>query len=408
MPLNYLDIRKQVEQFGEYIATHAKEKQDALTHLRKLLDQFASQSDAINTRINLTRAHHNSLRCAAPVSGSLVQVFPAPEEEVGDIYLIASDGSQIFPDTHGVVDYGVVNIGLLSMRYHSGGHPDVIQESKLYYPGQPPFDGWDLSEDSISFLRDIEERRFLSTQLSQVQQDHASSNDGELPEVLALTDGPLDLFSKPETTSTQARRLFDQYLDSLQAIQQRGGLVAGYIERPRASMVVRTLEIMETPEDQLAKKEMLERQYPGISDIMLFAYLLKPGQRTNIFRLISNKESNYSNRDPLLGLHFFYLNVGYLLRDGTPVNVFARVEIPAWVANDDHKISMVHRVLLEQSKILGTTPYPYLLHRAHETAIVRFTEKDELDRMIISQLLAKGFEVDPSTQKSANKRSSGS
>jgi hypothetical protein len=408
MPLNYLDIRKQVEQFGDYVANHVEDRQEALTHLRELLEQYADQAKEINARINLTRESHQSLRCAAPVKDSLTQIFSAPEEEVQDIYLLASDGSQIFPDTHGVAEYGVVNIGLLSMRYHSSEHPEVIQESKLYYPGQLPFDGWELSEDAISFLRDIEERRLLSNQMLQVQQQHAFNNDGEMPEVFALTDGPLDLFSKPETSSKQARRLFDQYLDSLQTIQQRGGIVAGYIERPRASMVVRTLELMETAEEQLTKKGLLERQYPGISDVMLFAHLLKPGQRTGVFRLVSNSESNYSKRDPLLGLHFFYLNAGYLLRNGSPLNVFARVEIPAWVANDISKVSLVHQILLEQTKILGTNPYPYLLHRAHETAIVRFTEKEELDRMIISQLLAKGVEVDTSTQKSANKRSSGS
>lgn len=407
MPLNYLRIRKQVEQLGEYIADHMQEKQDELLHLRELLERYADQPDVINARVNLTREKHKSLRCAVPVKDRLTQVFSPPEEVVPDIYLLASDGSQIFPDSHGVADYGLVNIGLLTMRYHSGEHPEVIQESKLYYPGQAPFDGWELSEDAISFLRDIEERRLLSAQLALVQQEHAVLNDGEMPAVLALTDGPLDLFARPENDSIQARRLFDQYLDALQAIQQRGGLVAGYIERPRASMVVRTLEIMETDEEHLKKKGLVERLYPGISDIMLFAHLLEPGQRTGVFRLISNNESNFSTRDPLLGLHFFYLNVGYLLRDGTPVNVFARVEIPAWVANDNVKIALIHRVLLEQAKILGTSPYPYLLHRAHETAIVRFAEKDELDRMIIGQLLSKGIEVAAATQKSANKRSSG-
>jgi hypothetical protein len=407
MPLNYLEIREQIEQFGVDMVGSAQEAAQALIHLRALLATYANQQDEVCTRVNLTREKHQSLRCGVPVSDAMNQIYDAPLMDLPDFYLLASDGSQIFPDPHGAVNYGLVNTGLLIMRYRGQESPEVISESNLYYPGIPPFDKMDLTEDMISYLRDVEERCLLSETLTKVQQHHAFQHGGELPLMVALTDGPLDLFNKPGNDGMQFRRLFDQYLDALLTIHQVDGLIAGYIERPRASMVVRTLEIMDTAEDLLTAKGQLDRQYPGISDIHLFSEFLKPGQRTGIFRLISNNESDYSNKNPNLGLHFFYLNVGYYLRDGNPMNVFARVEIPAWVAKDRSKIDIIHQVLLDQSKILGTNPYPYLLHRAHETAIVHFAEKEDLDRMMVSQLLANGVDVTPATQKSANKRNSG-
>ena len=406
MPLNYLEIQKQIDEFGDYAAANVQDTQDALTHLRKLLDDYAERQSEVCGRVNLTREKHTSLRCAAPVDDRLNQIYDSAEIDVPNLCLVASDGSQIFPDSHGAVNYGVVNTGLLVMKTNCADKPDVFTETQMYYPGTPPFDKMELTEDMISFLRDVDERCLLSQKLVEVRKQHAYQNGGELPLMLALTDGPLDLFTKPGNEGLQTRRLFDEYLDALLQVYSAESLIAGYIERPRASMLVRTLEIMDTAEDLLTRKGQLERQYPGVSDIMLFAHLLKPGQRTGIFRLISNNESNYSKKDPMLGLHFFYLNVGYSLRNGTPLNVFARVEIPSWIAKDTGKVEIIHKVLLEQSRMLGTSPYPYLLHRAHETALVSFAEKDEIDRMIISQLLAKGIAVDTTTQKSANKRSS--
>ena len=407
MPLNYLEIREQLEQFGAYAEKNAETVKTALERLRELLLRYADAGEEIARRVNLAREQHQSLRCAVPMGDALTAVYDEPHIDLPALFLLASDGSQIFPDPHSVIEYGVVNAGLLAMDYHSETAPAVLRETSLYYEGKPPFDALDLTEDSISFLRDIDERRLLSTHLSEMQMAYAQAHDGEMVDMLALTDGPLDLFAKPEVNSRQARHLFDGYLDSLVRIHQRNGMVAGYIERPRGTMIVRTLEVMDTAEADLMKKGQLERQFKGIPDIALFNGLLKPGQRTGVFRLISKNESQYTSRDPLLGLHFFYLNVGYLQRNGNPLDVFARVEIPAWVAKDKNKVAIIHQVLLEQTRILGTNPYPYLLHRAHETAIVRFAEKEELDRMVVSELLAKGVVLNETTQKSANKRVSG-
>lgn len=408
MPLNYLEIQKQVEEFGTYAANRQQDTQDVVSHLQHVLEINRDQHEAIHARINLTREHHASLRCAAPGTDLLDQVYDPPGENRPAITVLASDGSQIFPDNHGVTTYGVINTGIVSINSHTDEIPEVTTETRLFYPGVPPFDQMDLNEDMISFLRDIEERSLLCEKLVVEQSNHAPDAKGELPFWVALTDGPLDLFAKPGSNRMQTRKLFDGYLMALLTVQQSGGLIAGYIERPRASMLVRTLEIMDTAEEALTRKGRLDRQYPGITDVMLFSGLLLPGQRTGVFRLLSNNESNYSNRDPQLGLHFFYLNVGYYLRNGQPFNVFARVEIPAWVAYHKAQVDLLHQVLIEQSRILGTTPYPYVLHRAHETAIVRFVEKEDLDRMIASQFLAKGLLKGQSTQKSANKRLSGS
>jgi hypothetical protein len=75
------------------------------------------------------------------------------------------------------------------------------------------------------------------------------------------------------------------------------------------------------------------------------------------------------------------LNVGTL---GHPWPV--RVEVPQWVAEDKAKLELLHAVLIEQCNMMGSKPYPYLLHRAHETAVVRREEKDQVEQLLAMEL----------------------
>ena len=105
-----------------------------------------------------------------------------------------------------------------------------------------------------------------------------------------------------------------------------------------------------------------------------------------------------------LALHFFYLNVGES-NSGQPYIV--RVEIPAWVAGDSDMVNNLHAVLIEQSRILGARPYPYLLHRAHETALVTREEKEQVDNMIALALHRSGVSPGNSSNKSTAKAAAG-
>ena len=53
--------------------------------------------------------------------------------------------------------------------------------------------------------------------------------------------------------------------------------------------------------------------------------------------------------------------------------------------------------------MLGSRPYPYLLHRAHETAVVTLEEKDQVTQMIALELCRRGLPQDEESQKQAMK-----
>jgi len=107
----------------------------------------------------------------------------------------------------------------------------------------------------------------------------------------------------------------------------------------------------------------------GLEDQSLFKQLLSSGERSAIFELRSSSSAKYPAE---LSLHFFYLNVGFV---GKPW--ITRVEIPAWVASRIESVNLIHQALLAQCRLMGTPPYPYLLHRAYEEAVVRFGEEKE-------------------------------
>jgi hypothetical protein len=207
--------------------------------------------------------------------------------------------------------------------------------------------------------------------------------DGE--KIVALGDGPLELFHQPRQ-GENFEKYFNDYLDMLKAIRLKDMALAGYTDRPRAALVVRMLEFPQ-PDGTKADLQHLEDQ-------MIFKQLLKPGERSAIFELRSSASPRY--RDDL-ALYFFYLNIG---REGSPW--IARVEIPRWVAEDKNKTSMVHQALLDQCDLMGTRPYPYILHRAHEEAVVRFEEKEHLIEQLAAELQKYGLGLSlPSHKQSA-------
>ena len=166
------------------------------------------------------------------------------------------------------------------------------------------------------------------------------------------------------------------------------------MDKPAANLVVRLLEAVKASPADL---EDFRKFHPlsGVSDRYLYLNILEPGERSAVFALQSQAAKNYPGP---LAVHFFYLNVGRAQKGW-----LARVEVPAWVAHDSARLDMLHAVLVEQCRILGARAYPYLLHRAHETAVVSLQERDQLTQMILLELRQRGVAIEGASQKQAAK-----
>ena len=117
-----------------------------------------------------------------------------------------------------------------------------------------------------------------------------------------------------------------------------------------------------------------------------------PGHRSALFEIISKRIPVNPQR---LHCAFFYLNVA--AEAGT--EWLARVEIPYWVAQKTQLVNFVHAALYRDAQVLDSHPYPYSLHRAHELALVRQAEYEEIEHMLLSKLPQNAAGISPRSNK---------
>lgn len=386
MPVDFRQVREQVSQMGG----SARQRQQQLLSLREqanqLLTDHASNLDSLRQSVqDAVRLHDPSLRCAMPVSEVLDTHQPAPSPTFDrPLTLLAVDGSQIFSDRHNDAQYGLVNVGAVQMLHSGSQPPETDVQSKLYYDERLH----NLSDAALSLKRDLGERQKMAELAAKAQ-----------PPVMAFTDGPLELWGSrsegPEAASQYQQSLTD-YLQELRKLHKLKAVAAGYVDRPGAALVVRLLEVKKAlPED--LKDLRNHRPFRGVSDTDLYEQRLGPGERSAVFALQAQEIRRYEGP---LALHFFYLNVGTGLGEHASL---ARVEIPAWVTEDPAQLEMLHAVLVSQCRIMGGRHYPYLLHRAHEVAVVTHREQQEVTEMIVGELLRQGIPVRGRSQKQAAK-----
>jgi hypothetical protein len=387
MSLDFQSIRQQVKQLGETALIRERELRDRKARALELLDSYAQELPALRQKIgDAVRNHDPSLRCAMPVEEPLNFSAPLPPPP-GEITVIAADGSQISPDRHAEVNFALVNVGAIQLRRGSPEPPETSITSQLIYDEQLYSSTGTISDASLALKRDLNERLILG-QLAA----------GAQPPVAAITDGPMELWGG-QSGDSAARTDFEEslrrYLEALTRLYEVEAITAGYVDKPAANLVVRTLEVAMTPEAELAN---IKDMHPlrGVSDIALFRERLKAGERSAVMAIQSQSAKKYAGP---LQLFFFYLNAG---TPGRPY--LARVEIPGWVAGNPDRLDILQAVLIEQCRVMGARPYPYLLHRAHETAVVKMQDKEQVSSMISQELRQRGIAVGELSAKQSAKQ----
>jgi len=386
MSLDFLQVSQQVGQLGEKALQHQHDLQTRLGEARASLEECASEAESLRQKVQqVVQQHDQTLRCAIPAAELLNAHFPMPPA-IAPVTLIAADGSQIFADRHAEVEYGLVNTGAIWMRIGSAEAPVTSIRSRLIYADE--LEG--MSDERLSLQRDLAERARLLELASEAE-----------PPVITLTDGPLEIWTTTLEESRVAgefKKSLQIYLGVLQGLRELKSATAGYVDKPGADLVVRLLEVARAKESDLPKIRTF-RPLKGVTDTELYRLLLLPGERSAVFAIQARSAKPYQGE---LALHFFYLNVG---RAEHPY--LARVEIPAWVAADPAMLDNLHGVLVKQAAMIGARPYPYLLHRAHETAVVSLEDKDQVTQMIAQELRKHGVDVAGKSAKQYNKDVSG-
>ncbi len=390
MSLDFQQVRKQVLEWGIVAPARARQLKELRERAYRLLEDHALEIDRLSDKVRtVVKNDDSTLRCARPVEEPLTTHYPLPEK-TSPSTLLAADGSQINPDRNLEVDYCLFNVGAICLRQGSGDPPQTTVQSHLLYDDQFNLPNGLIDEDRLALARDLGERRLLAELVDRAE-----------PPVIAFTDGPLELWGAKDARgegSHEFQKSLQVYKEILSRLCEQDVATAGYVDKPGANLLVRLLEIALTPESELSE---IAQRHPlfGVRDTDLLKDLLQPGERSAVFAMQSKSAENYPGE---LALHFFYLNVG---RVGHPWPV--RVEIPEWVRRSPDKLDRLQAALVDQCRIMGARPYPYLLLRAHEAALVTYQEKEQVTQMIVTEMHRQGVPIGELSNKQSAKDLSG-
>lgn len=381
MPLNYRQAQEQIREMGEKAGLQQRELSNLIERANRRLDLVSSQVDDLRELVSAAAARNPNLRSAVPVQEALTFSTPAPALPAA-YTLLAADGSQINPDRDAQVEFGAINVGLVCLQ--SGGGIREETQTRLLFRDDLYVNDAPIPDDLVALRRDLEERRRLAERAALEPRPLAT-----------LTDGPLELFGGERENQSEFMRSLEEYKVVLRGMADSGVAAGGYVDKPRSDLLVRLLELTFLQADGKLDQAGHERPLRFVHDLHLLAHRLKPGERSAVFGLRSRSADQFSGA---LALHFFYLNVG---RPGHAR--LSRVEIPRWVAEQPALLDLLHAALVVQAAQMGAAPYPYLLHRAHETAVVHFEERGQLEAMIVAELHRLNVPVGDKSAKQTGK-----
>jgi len=378
--LELSNLTVQVQALGKELASRRRQYADLITLARGWLAEYADQGEQLRRS---EAAPARAVRAAIPTGEPFDASYPLPAIPERFTF-IAADGSQIQPDRHGAALYHLINVGSLVYRRGSGQAPEPYSQPTLGYTETDIYEnGILVTGNLLDVRRDLAEIARLADLCAA---ETSVGQIGNLPHAdttrtIAVVDGTLILWALDERAKDRQRAKVMAYLDQLQRIRETGAAVAAFTSRPRRTEVTRLLHLasLEGDANRAAQEPNPLEHLP---DRAVFG-MLPPGARSAIFISPSSINHEYYRAEGHT-VHFFYLNLTAEERDP----VIARVELPAWVAEDAERLALVHASIVAQSRIAGS--YPYALARADELAFISGPEREAFKEMVTTSLLRAG------------------
>ena len=373
MSLELNKLTKEVNALSASVAQRLDELAERLPAAQGGLDAIGAASDALLRKIEMARRFRWA--GAIPTSEPVNARYPAPPAPAR-YTAIAADGSQIYPDRHGVALYYLINTGSIVFRAGLAQAPSTASTPEVFYEDADLYE--EEGRQKPSELIDAERDRRELAELARL----AAAEVQAAPTVALLDNGLLLYLSLVIADPAVIREKIDAYVDELDRLRDSGTAVAGVVDRPRAANVVRLLHLDGLAESEIREEALrdLGLDYAGLTDGMLFEALM-PGERSALFVHASpNNDIYYRERGHTI--YFFYLNAGRPGKDA-----LLRVEVPEWVANDAARLALVHSTLMAQCAT--TDGFPYVLMRAHELAVVTVGERRAFEEMVMGALIRR-------------------
>ena len=377
MTLELNKVTQQVVRLGEQAAQRKRELDVVTPQVGEILR--AHRDDPQLIELARRAAATQRWRGAIPIGEPLDAAIDPPAHPAR-LTIVAGDGSQIYPDTHGIALYYVINIGTIVFRHGSGQAPIVNTYPTVSGEAEArPADAESITGPVVNARRDVGELTRIA--------DLALA-EAEVAATVALMDGTLALWVQtaaiPEAEQERVQR---DYLQQLDRLRDAHLPIGAFLSRPRSTNLTQLayLARFDDPDKALASV-MNDRgaAFNGLHDTTVWATLLQPGQRSALFEVAPAWNTTYRDRGH--SVHFFYVHVGTAAQPE-----IARIEVPVWIAQDRSAVGGLHAAIVQQCTI--SPGYPYVLARAHEVAVVTNAERAEFEKMIAMQLTRQGLDA---------------
>ncbi len=283
--------------------------------------------------------------------------------------VVATDGSQIYPDKHQGVPCYVLNTGIARFRYDT-----VSQAAFSAIPEVVTLLEDTITEDVVNCRR--AEREFevgLEVSKEAMKQEPFAF----------LCDGSLIFWHLETKGRALKERFFKKYISLLDKYYKAQIPIAGYISLPKSKELIGIL-----------RNAGVHKMGPKMScdtlvDTDLVQLFLPKGKRTAVFEHNSSLAKEYPVH---LQPCFVYMH--------TDLEI-ARIEMPRWVAEDKALLENVLGIIQDQA--IKGNGYPVSLAEAHEQAVIKSYER-EMFFSLLQKMHVKYNRRMPISQKSLKKR----
>ncbi len=334
-------------------------------------------------------------RLVAALREPPAETHGAPERP-SPITVVATDGSQIYPDRHVEPLFFLLNVSRVAVQYGTQEAPLLDAEPRLHF------------EDALSDHVD-EVLRSLTTELVSALRDEmelelllrtAREAQVEGRPLLALADGTLIRWMIRGMNNEAAEdALIARYTDYLQAFRAEAYPLGSYVSMPATTEVVNLLRFvageLETPGPALDIEGPAAPVLDGLLDRHVFDTLLDDGERSATFGSTSHIQDAYPSGTEIC---YFYLRVPSAVGEGE----IGRVEVPRWVADDPALLDRIHATVLRECE--KGDGYPLVLSEAHERAVIRGPEREGFFRLMERRLRRAGLSSSNSRKRRSKQR----
>jgi hypothetical protein len=383
--LDINQLQEEMAAFNAYQAeVHARRRtqrragQDALADAGQ---QWAALRDAVQ------RAQPRQL--VAAMREDPTGVYAAPERPT-PITVVATDGSQIYPDRHVEPTCFLINVSQIAFQYGTTEAPLLDATPWFRYKSQELEEHFDdilasMTTEVVSAIRDqYELRELLSTA-------RGAQRAGR--PLVAMADGTLIRWMIRGMRNRELERtLVSKYTGLLQEFMADQLPLCSYISMPGNTEVIHLLQFFL---DSDLTDDATDVRLDGLVDRQLFAQTLPPGARSATFSSTSHIQRAYPEGNKIC---YFYVHIPSSWGRGE----IGRVEMPEWVVDDPALLDRLHSVVLSECQ--KGDGYPMILSEAHEHAVIRARERDQFYRMIERAMQGADLPTNGSRKRHAKQR----